>query len=163
MALLVVVTAASWVSVVWLSTLPSTDDSGRMVLYYYWHHTSGFWSTAVLSLMLAAGLIFQIVRHVHGRWRVMTMVVGGGAWLYGAAHVAALVIFMVLLIGVEGTQTIARGSDGTMVMITQDGFDGDIVDVWRPSTSVIYLREPGLATVDPRSGRAVLTARRGHQ
>jgi len=35
MVLLVVVAAASWVTFVWLWTLPRTDSSHRMVLYYY--------------------------------------------------------------------------------------------------------------------------------
>jgi hypothetical protein len=156
-ALFVVVTVASWVIAVWLSRLPRTDDSGRMVLYYYRHHTSGWWfgvvlaAAAVLSPVLAAGLLVQIVRQVRGRWRALTMVVGGGAWLCGTAYLAVLAFLTTLLGGLEGTQTIARGTDGTTVMITQ-GFDGDVGDVWRPVTSVTYLREPGQATVDPRSG-----------
>ena len=157
MALFVVVTVTSWVTAVWLSGLPRTDDSDRMVLYYYWHHTSNWWfgvvltAAAVLSPILAAGFLVQIVRHVHGRWRVLTMVVGGGAWLCGTGYLAVLAFLITLLGGLEGTQTIVRGSDGTMVMITQ-GFDGDVGGVWRPATSVTYLREPGEATVDPRSG-----------
>lgn len=155
MAQLVMVTAASWVTAVWLSKLPTTDDSDRSILYYCWHHTSGWWSgvflaaAGVLSLILATVLLVQIVRHVPGRWRILTMVVGGGAWLCGTAYLAALVFVGVLLAGSQGTQTIAKGSDGAMVMIIEDTY---YVDVCRPATSVTYVREPGAASVDPRSG-----------
>lgn len=158
MALFVVVAAASWVTFVWLWTLPRTDGSHRMVLYYYWRHTSLWWSgvvlaaAGVLSLILVAGLLVQILRHVHGRWRVVTMALGAGAWLCGAACLAVLGLVAVLAAGFEGTQTIARASDGTMVMITQDGFDGDRVGVWRPVTSVTFVEDLHVSTVNPRSG-----------
>jgi len=159
MAGFVVVTAASWVTAVWLSRLPRTDDSGRSVLYFYWNHTSNFWfgvvlaAAAALSPVLAAGLLVQIVRHGHGGWRVLTMVVGWGGWLCGTAYLAVLAFLIVMLGGLEGSQTIVRGSDGSRVMITlaYDG-DGDVGGVWRPATSLTYLQEPGVATVDPWSG-----------
>ena len=157
MAVFVVVTAASWVTAVWLSRLPRTDDSGRSVLYFYWNHTSNFWfgvvlaAAAALSPVLAAGLLVQIVRHVHGGWRVLTMVVGWGGWLCGTAYLAVLAFLIVMLGGLEGSQTIVRGSDGSRVMITL-AYDGDVGGVWRPATSFTYLQEPGAATVDPWSG-----------
>lgn len=159
MAVFVVVTAASRLTAVWLSRLPRTDDSGRSVLYFYWNHTSNFWfgvvlaAAAALSPVLAAGLLVQIVRHGHGGWRVLTMVVGWGGWLCGTAYLAVLAFLIVMLGGLEGSQTIVRGSDGSRVMITlaYDG-DGDVGGVWRPATSLTYLQEPGVATVDPWSG-----------
>ena len=157
MAVFVVVTAASWVTAMWLSRLPRTDDSGRSVLYFYWNHTSNFWfgvvlaAAAALSPVLAAGLLVQIVRHGHGGWRVLTMVVGWGGWLCGTAYLAVLAFLIVMLGGLEGSQTIVRGSDGSRVMITL-AYDGDVGGVWRPATSLTYLQEPGVATVDPWSG-----------
>jgi ABC-type phosphate transport system permease subunit len=69
-------------------------------LYYYWRHTSLWWSGVVLAaagvlililiLILVAGLLVQILRHVHGRWRVVTMALGADAWLCGAACLAVL-------------------------------------------------------------------------
>jgi hypothetical protein len=157
MAVFVVVTAASWLTAVWLSRLPRMDGSGRSVLYFYWNHTSNFWfgvvlaASAVLSPVLAAGLLVQMVRHVHGGWRVLTMVVGWGGWLCGTAYLAVLAFLTVVLGGLEGSQTIVRGSDGSRVMITL-AYDGDVGGVWRPATSFTYLQEPGAATVDPWSG-----------
>jgi len=157
MAVFVVVTVASWVIAVWLSRLPRTDDSGRSVLYFYWNHTSNFWfglvlaASAVLSPVLAAGLLVQVVRHVHGGWRVLTMVVGWGGWLCGTAYLAVLAFLIVVLGGLEGSQTIVTGSDGSRVMIAL-AYDGDVGGVWLPATSLTYLREPGVATVDPWSG-----------
>ena len=158
MALFAVVAAASWVTFVWLWTLPRTDGSHRMVLYFYWHHTSLWWSGAVLavagvlSLILVAVLLVQLLRHVHGRWRTVMMALGAGAWLCGAASLAVLGLVAVLAAGFEGTQTIARASDGTIVMVTQDGFDGDRVDVWRPMTSVTFVEDLHVSTVNQRSG-----------
>jgi hypothetical protein len=158
LAVFLVVTAASWVIAVWLSRLPRTDDSGRSVLYFYWNHTSNFWfcvvlaAAAALSPVLAAGLLVQIVRHVHGGWRVLTMVVGWGGWLCGTGCLAVLAFLVVMLGGLEGTQTIARASDGTMVMVTQDGFDGDTVGIWHPVTSVTFVEDLHVSTVNPRSG-----------
>ena len=145
MAGFVVVTAASWVTAVWLSRLPRTDDSGRSVLYFYWNHTSNFWfgvvlaASAVLSPVLAAGLLVQIVWHVHGGWRVLTMVVGWGGWLCGTAYLAVLAFLIVMLGGLEGSQTIVRGSDGSRVMITL-AYDGDVGGVWRiASGNLVHL------------------------
>lgn len=157
MAVFVVVTAASWVTSVWLSRLPRTDDSGRSVLYFYWNHTSNSWfvvvlaAAAVLSSVLAAALLVQIVRHVHGGWRVLMMVVGWGGWLCGTAYLAVLAFLMVVLGGLEGSQKIVTGADGSRVLITL-AYDGDVRGVWRPATSFTYLEEPGVATVDPWSG-----------
>ena len=157
MAVFVVVTAASWLTAVWLSRLPRTDGSGRSVLYFYWNHTSNFWfglllaASAVFSPVLAAGLLVQVVRHVHGRWRVLMMVVGWGGWLCGTAYLAVLAFLVMVLGGLEGSQMIVRGDDGSRVLITL-AYDGDVGGVWRPATSFTYLEEPGLATVDPWSG-----------
>ena len=158
MVLFAVMVAASWVTFVWLSQLPFTDGSHRTVLYYYWRHTSLWWSAVVLaaagvlSLILVAGLLVQFLRHVHGRWRIVTMALGAGTWLCGAACLAVLGFVTVLAAGFEGTQTIARASDGTIVMVTQDGFDGDIVGIWHQATSVTFVKDLHLSTVDPRSG-----------
>lgn len=162
MALLAVPAAASWAAFVRLSTLPPTDHAGRMILYYYWNHSRLWWSgvmlatAGVLSLILAASLLIHLVRCAHGRWRALAAAISAAAWLCGTVSLAVIVLLTALAIGFEGTQTIARSPDGTVVMITQGGFDGDFVNVWRPATSMIWKRVPGAAKVDPRSGHCRL-------
>jgi hypothetical protein len=158
LAVLVALTATSWLTPAWLSTLPRSDGAGRMVLYYAWHHTSQWWAglalaaAALLSLVLAAVVILAVVRRLRGPWQVITEVVGAGAWLCGAAYLAVLVWMTALGVGGQGTQTVVRGADATTVMVTQDGFDGDTVGIWLPASSVTFVRVPGEGTVDPRSG-----------
>ena len=161
-AALVVATAAAWGLTVHLHGLPSTDRSGRRVLYY-WHQTSDAWLAVclavagLLSLVLAAWVLLRVGNHVPGRWRRVVAVVGAIAWLGGAAFLAAWVFVLGLLAGLTGTQTAVRGPGGEVVVISRS-YDGDFVDVWRQEGAVTYVQEPGTATVDPMDGPCRLEA-----
>ena len=91
------------------------------------------------------------MQYVNGGWRVLTMVVGWGGWLCGTAYLAVLAFLVMVLGGLEGSQMIVRGSDGSRVLIAL-AHDGDVGGVWLPASSFAYLEEPGVATVDPWSG-----------
>ena len=57
------------------------------------------------------------MQYVNGGWRVLTMVVGWGGWLCGTAYLAVLAFLVMVLGGLEGSQMIVRGSDGSRVLI----------------------------------------------
>ncbi|MGZ4698076.1 MAG: hypothetical protein ACXVY4_11445 [Oryzihumus sp.] len=95
-------------------------------------------------------VIHAVVRRLREPWRLITAVLGAGAWLCGAAYLALLVLMAV--VGAGGRQQVVRAADGTTIMVTQDGFDGDFVGIWRPASSVVFVQEPVDVTVDPSSG-----------
>lgn len=160
--MLFVATTAAWAVFFHLLRLPSTDRSGRQVLYY-WHGTSHAWSAvcltiaSMLSLVLAPWVVTPAVRRVGGRWRVVMDVVGAMAWLAAAAYLGAIVFLFWLLTGLAGTQTTARGPAGEVVVVTRS-YDGDVVDIWQQTTAMTYVLEPGTATVDPSDGPCRLEA-----
>ncbi|WP_426763042.1 hypothetical protein ACP3TD_11515 [Pseudarthrobacter sp. 1G09] len=94
------------------------------------------------SFVAAAGLIF-LVPSLIGRIpkRGLRRSVG---WATGLAAAAALPFFAVLLIfasiGGIGTSDIVKveGGDGESVLLVQDGFDGDTVDIYTQHDDLHY-------------------------
>jgi hypothetical protein len=159
---LVVLATATWVAVLVLADLPTTDAAGRSVLYF-WQRTSGWWqgvltvAASLLTVALAAWLPVVVVsRWVPRRWRALTASVAAALVLVLAGWLAVLSFLSLALGGAEGTHTVVTGADGRRVLVTRDGFDGDVVAVWQPTGSFTWVREPTATTVDPTSGRCHL-------
>lgn len=165
-AVLLVLTAVAWAGAVALANLPTGDADGRALLYV-WHRTSGWWqgvltlAASALTLVLAVWLPVAAVRRwVPARWRALTASVGAVLVLALGGWLAVLSFLSLLGSGAEGTQLLLTGADGRRVLVTRDGFDGDVVGVWQPVGRVTWVRDPGPVTaLDPADGPCRLETR----
>jgi hypothetical protein len=153
-----VLTAAAWAGAVVLANLPTHDADGRALLFV-WHRTSGWWQgvltlvASALTLVLAVWLPVAAVRRwVPAPWRAFTASVGALLVLALGGWLAVLSFLSLAGSGAEGTQLLLTGADGRRVLVTQDGFDGDVVGVWQPVGRVTWVRDPGSAALDPAAG-----------
>jgi hypothetical protein len=89
--------------------------------------------------------------------RVAVGGVGLIACVTGTLYLLVLCWFALLGAGAEGTQTVVSADDGTTVMITQDGFDGDVVNFYDPGHGWEWVRRPEIARLDPRDGPCALS------
>ncbi len=94
------------------------------------------------------------------RNRVARIVVGASgavACIAAGFYLGLICFFQLLAAGSEGSQTFVAADDGTTLMITQDGFDGDSVPFYQPGNGAEWtgcLR----ATLDPRDGPCTVDA-----
>ena len=158
LAVLAALCVATWLGVALLSAVPRTDSEGRLVLFV-WYRTSGWWQgsltilASALTLVLAVWLpVVTVRRWVPPRWRALTASVGAVLVLVVGGYLAVLSFLSVALAGAEGTQTLVTGAGGRQVLVTQDGFDGDVVAVWQPAGHLTWVRDPTATTIDPRAG-----------
>jgi hypothetical protein len=127
---------ATWLGAALLSAVPRTDAEGRLVLFV-WHRTSGWWqgsltmTASALTLVLAVWLpVVAVRRWVPPRWRALTASVGSVVVIAVGGYLAVLSFLSLALVGAEGSQTLLTGAGGRRVLVTQDGFDGDVVAVY---------------------------------
>lgn len=126
-----------------------------------WHgRESDWWKGPALGLALVSSLAFfgwlllLGVRLLHGSRRTVATVIALAGWLASAA--AAVVIGGLAMLWVGGSLTTVHGPGGVTRVVTQDGFDGDVVLVYRPVSRFAYLRQSpdeGSTSLDPRRGR----------
>ena len=154
--------AASWAGVVHLVGLPRTDASGRALTHLWLQRTSTWWWTGLLEVALAASLVLlgwvlQLgVRRLAGPWRWLTAALGVTVWTGAAAYAVVWGLLVAVLSGFAGTSTVVHGSGGVTRLVTQDGFDGDTVLVWRPVGPTTWVLAPdppaAVTSLDPRRG-----------
>ena len=157
-ALLALFAVTAWIVYGVLRGLPRADASGRSVLYLAYGHSSTWWSLVAFSVAAATSYALLV-------WMLWVLTLRTGSRRRGWTSIAAAFLAMasggalafvggatVLLVAVEGKQTVVEGADGTAAAITVDAFDGDIVLVWRRVARFAYEREQGRTTIDPRSG-----------
>ena len=163
-ALLAAVACASWVTVLHLVRLPVTDSTGRGLLYVWRGHDSDWWRgrgigvALVTSFALLGWLFWLGVRLVRKPWRRAVSVIAVVVWLAGAA--VGVGVGGLAMIYVGGTLTTVHGPGGVIRIVTQDEFDGDVVEVYRPVGRFTYLRESEDASgvsLDPRRGPCSIT------
>ena len=156
---------ASWVTVHHLARLPVTDSTGRSLLYVWRGHDSDWWQGQPLGLALVTSsallgwLFWRGARLVHERWRRVATVIAMTVWLTVTA--VGLVVGGLAMVYVGGTLTTVHGPGGVTRVVTQDGFDGDVVEVYRPVGRFTYVLESeddgsGIA-LDPRRGPCSIT------
>lgn len=162
--LLTVVVCAAWVVVHHLTDLPNVDATGRGLLYLWLGHDHIWWQGVLLEVALVTSLALLVwllrwgVRLLPGSWRAV------GAVLAVTVGLTALVVVFVMgwFSGflLSGTILTVDGPGGVTRVVTQDGFDGDSVVVYRPLARFIYLRESGdegPISLDPRRGPCSIT------
>ena len=161
---LAVLAVAVWGGVLALAGLPRTDAEGRGVLFV-WQRTSGWWQgvltlvASTLTMVLAVWLpVVAVRRWVAAPWRALAASVGAVLVLVVGGYLAVSSFVSLALSGAEGTQTLVTGADGRRVLVTRDGFDGDVVQVWQPADRVTWLRDPVATTIDPQAGPCRLTS-----
>jgi len=163
-ALLTAVACASWATVLHLIRLPVTDSTGRGLLYVWRGHDSDWWrgrgvGVALVMSFAALGWLFWLgVRLVCKPWRRVVTVIAVAVWLAGAAVGGAVGGLAMIYVG--GTLTTVHGPGGVTRVVTQDEFDGDVVEVYRPVGRFTYLRESddgGEVSLDPRRGPCSIT------
>lgn len=158
---LLLIAVGGWLLFLWLRGLPYVLSRRPYVdvIYFGMGHTSTWWSVMCLLLgsgaaVLAAGLALRLMLGaVRNRAvRILVGVVGGVAFIAAGLYLGLICFFQLLGAGLEGSQTLVAADDGTTLMITQDGFDGDSVAFYRPGNGVEWIRLPERATLDPREG-----------
>ena len=165
--LLAVVVGAAWVTVHHLTNLPTADATGRGLLYVWHDHGSFWWLGAALqvalvtSLALLAWLLRAGVRLLPGVWRIAGDVLAAIVGLAGL--LVALALGFLSMFFFDGTLLTVDGPGGVTRVVTQDGFDGDAVVVYRQVGRFTYLRESGDhggISLDPRRGPCSITEHR---
>ncbi len=164
---LLLIAVGGWLLFLWLRGLsyvlsrrPYVD-----VIYFGMGHTSTWWSVMCLLLgsgaaVLAAGLLLRLVLGAvrNPVVRIVVGALGAAACIAAGFYLWLICLFHVLAVGLEGSQTFVTADDGTTLMITQDGFDGDSVAFYRPRNGVEWIRLSERATLDPREGPCTVDA-----
>lgn len=161
LAVVAAICAAAWLAFVWLDGILRVSE-----VYIVAGQTGVRWAvlcfitaTATVATLVSAGLLISLILTVL-RWPVLRAVIGVLmvlAWVAGALYLAVCCYFGLLAVGIEGTQTFVTAANGTTLMVTQDGFDGDMVDFYEPGPGWSWIRRHEMGTVDPRSGPCTLT------
>lgn len=156
--LLASVAVTAWAAYGTLRGLPEVDDRGQSLLYVAYGQSKTWWSLAAFSVAAAASYalllwtLWRLVRKTHGRRRGLASVAAASLALASGGVLAFVGGAMLLLVAVEGKQTLVQDADGPAVVVTQDAFDGEVVLVWRRVGRFTYVREQGPTTVDPDGG-----------
>jgi len=169
LALLGAGVAVAWAGVVHLLGLPDTDAAGRPLLHTWRGRTSTWWSSGLLEVALLASLtllgrvLWLGVRRLRGPWRWAAAALGATVWTGAAAYAVVWGFLVALLTGFAGTSTVVHGAGGVTRLVTQDGFDGDTVLVWRPVGRTTWVLESspaaGPSSLDPRQGLCSIETR----
>ncbi len=152
------VAVTSWIACGLLVRLPSVDEHGRQLLHLWYGHSSTLWAAVAFAVAVLATftswtwLLVRMTRAAPARFRALATGVAVALWLASLAASALAGLFTLLVVAVEGPQTLVRGADRTAIVITSSSFDGDVDRVWRQVGPSTYAAEPGLPVVDPRSG-----------
>lgn len=125
----------------------NVDASGRHMIFHFFGLSREMISGGVVILSLAAGAVGLVLlaRGLIGRIRTAWIRQAAG-WTTAAAGLLALpapamMAFIVLSsVGLAGDQVRVEADDGRSVVLTQDGFDGDRVDVYTRQGPFTYVR-----------------------
>lgn len=154
-----VLAAGGWLATCWLARI---DQLPGVIIVAA--HTSLWWAVWCLLLtsavsLVAAGLLISVAMTPIRKplLRAAVGVIGSLAWAVGAFALLVICWFSLFCLGLEGSQTFVTADDGTAVMITQDGFDGDMVDFYDPGPGRWWIRRDDTARIDPRDGHCTLT------
>ena len=156
---------ASWATILHLTRLPVTDATGRGLLYVWRGRDSDWWRdqlsglAVVTSLALLGWLFWRGAQLVHRPWRRVATVIAMTVW--SAVTAVGLTVGGLAMVYVGGTLTTVHGPGGVTRVVTQDEFDGDVVEVYRPIGRSTYLRESdndgNRIALDPRRGPCSIT------
>jgi hypothetical protein len=159
-------TASLWVAFWSLFHLPHRDAEGTQVLYLIGPFPSWRWGTlcfvaaSVASLVCGAQVIVLAFRRSTTRAaRVLISALGTVVWSAAACYLGVVCFVLFLADGFAGEQWVVTAQDGTRLMITQDGFDGDVVDFYAHRQGWEWARRPESAKVDPRQGPCTLVVK----
>lgn len=124
-----------WATAIWAA--PAEDSAGRQVVFFYqgvsgsaitgWIQLVSLLGGTVGSILVASGLIGRIRQR--GLRRGLGWVACAAAIL-AAPYLAVVVLFAYLgAVGI-GDDVELTTADGQSVLVTQDGFDGDVVEIY---------------------------------
>ena len=157
---MIVAVWVTWATTAYLVDLPETNRDGQDLLFVWRGHDDDWWRCQALrvalqtSLVLFAWLLFGgIWRLLRGRSRSNALVAAAVIWLCVAAGTLTVGSLATSYLG--GSLITVVGPGGMTRVVTQDAFDGDVVQVYRPVGRFGYLRESGYG------GRILLDPRRG--
>lgn len=133
-----------WGTVVWAA--PAVDAAGRRLLFFFLgvpEESITGWIQVISVIGGAIGLLLLVpalIRRIRQRWlrRTFGWVAGAGATL--AVPYLALV-FVFALLSAIGISDYVRfeAADGRSVLVSQDGFDGDVVEIYTEYDDFHYL------------------------
>lgn len=133
-----------WATAIW--AVPAQDSAGRQVVFFYqgvsgsaitgWIQLVSLLGSAVGSIMLASALIGRIRR------RRLRRSVGWAACavaILAAPYLAVVVLFAYLAAMGIGDDVELTAATGQSVLVTQDGFDGDVVVIYTKYDRLHYV------------------------
>lgn len=166
LAALLLLAGASWAALWWLLTLPGVDADRNRLLHLLGPLMSWEWVVwvaivaSIASLACGAWVVILALRHSTRRAvRVLIGAVGTGLWSVAAYFLGLLCFCLLLAAGFAGEWGVLTADDGTRLMVTQDGFDGDVVDFYAHRQGWEWVMRPEDVTVDPREGPCTLVVK----
>lgn len=157
-SLLAVVAITTWVAYGVFLGLPEVDEQGRSLLYVGYGNSRSWWSllafsfAATTTFVLLVWLLGRLVRRTSTRRRGLASFLAASLALASFGVLALVGVWTILFQATEAKQTLVQGMEEAAFVITEDAFDGDVVEVWKQVARFTYVREPGPTTVNPRSG-----------
>lgn len=134
-----------WATVVWAA--PSADDAGRPILFFFLGVSKDLVTGSIQVMSLLSGatglllLVPALVRRISPRWLRKT---AGWIACVGAALALPCLALLILfaLLGALGFRDYVefQAADGRSVLVTQDGFDGDIVLIYTEYDDFHYVQ-----------------------
>jgi uncharacterized membrane protein YhaH (DUF805 family) len=134
-----------WATVVWAA--PSADVAGRPILFFFLGVSKDSVTGSVQIMSLIGGavglllLIPALIRRIRRRWLRQT-----SGWIACAGAALALpclaLVFLLALLSTIGFGEYVEfhAADGQSVLVTQDGFDGDIVWIYTEYDDFHYVQ-----------------------
>jgi uncharacterized membrane protein YhaH (DUF805 family) len=134
-----------WATVVWAA--PTTDDAGRPVLFFFLGVSKDLVTGSIQIMSLIGGaiglllLVPALIRRIRRGWLRQTsgLIACAGAAL---ALPCLALVFLFALLGALGFRDYVefQAADGRSVLVTQDGFDGDIVLIYTKYDDFHYVQ-----------------------
>ena len=134
-----------WATVIWAA--PASDADGRQVIFFY-RGISGSAITGWIQLLsLLAGavgsflLVSALIGRIRQRWvrRSVGWTACAGSIL-AAPYLAAVVLVAYFGADGIGDNVELEAATGQSVLVTQDGFDGDVVEIFTRYDEFHYVR-----------------------
>lgn len=134
-----------WATVVWAA--PSADVAGRPILFFFLGVSKDSVTGSVQIMSLIGGavglllLVPALIRRIRRRWLRQT-----SGWIACAGAALALpclaLVFLLALLSTIGFGDYVEfhAADGQSVLVTQDGFDGDIVWIYTEYDDFQYVQ-----------------------
>jgi len=134
-----------WATDIWRA--PSSDAHGRQVIFFY-RGVSGSAITGWIQLLSLLGgavgaflLVSALIGRIRQRW--VRRSVGGTACagsILAAPYLAAVVLVAYSGAAGIGDHVELEAPTGQSVLVTQDGFDGDVVEIFTKYDEFHYVR-----------------------